>query len=63
MYVGKSKRLWVLRWFLEEKVRNVLSKGECVDKKKREREKKKKNCFAVWFFFLCGGTVVERVIF
>ena len=38
MYVGKSKRLWVLRWFLEEKVRNVLSKGECVDKKKREKK-------------------------
>ena len=28
---------------LEEKVLNVLSKGECVDKEK-------KNCFAVWFF-------------
>ena len=43
---------------VEEKL-NVLSKGECVDK---ERERKK-NCFAVWFFEMCGGTVVECIIF
>ena len=36
MYMGKSKRLWVLRWFLEEKVLNVLSKGECVDRKRKK---------------------------